>query len=129
MPGYDDLRTLRVEEAAEILGVRPEAVRIWAREGRLAAYKVGRRLRFRPQAIEEFLEGCRLEVPNAADMIRRGRTGKARGGGRRMATRRAGLPSKSRPAGGGSQPGRAAGPRPERPSGCAPAEEPAAAVR
>jgi len=89
MSGYEDLRTLTVEGVAEILGVRPEAVRIWAREGRLAAYKVGRRLRFRPQAIEEFLEGCRVKVPDPAEFIRRAtRGGKARRGGRRTAKNR-----------------------------------------
>lgn len=84
----DDLKTLTVEEVAEVLGVNGETVRRWAREGRLAAYKIGRRLRFRPQAVDEFLESCRLQVPDPADFIRRARGGKARGGGRRPHGRR-----------------------------------------
>jgi excisionase family DNA binding protein len=67
----DDLRTLTVEEVAEVLGVRPEAVRIYARAGRLAAYKVGRRLRFRPGAVDEFLESLRLAVSDPAGAARR----------------------------------------------------------
>jgi len=64
MPPCDDLRTLTVEEVAELLGVRPEAVRIWAREGELAATKWGRRLHFRPEAVEKFRESRSLRVPD-----------------------------------------------------------------
>ena len=135
MPIPDDLRTLTVEKTAEILGVHAESVRRYAREGRLAAYKVGRRLRFRPQAIEEFLEGCRLQVPDPAEFIRRARRGKARGGGRRTARRGAGLPGQFGRAAAGPQPGGAARPgaaarfSPEQPGVSASVAEPAAAVR
>jgi len=73
MPSLDDLRTLTVEDVAEVLGVRPEAVRIWAREGRLPAYKVGKRLRFRAQAVDEFLESLRLVVPDVDAFVRQAR--------------------------------------------------------
>jgi len=49
MSNLDDLRTLAVEEVAQILGVRPEAVRIWIREGLLRAMKWGRRFHVRPE--------------------------------------------------------------------------------
>jgi len=71
--GLEPLRLLGVEDAARVLGVRPEAVRIWAREGRLEAFKVGRRLRFRATSIDEFLESCRVHVPDPADFVRRAR--------------------------------------------------------
>jgi len=63
MATLEDLRTLTVEEAAELLGVRAEAVRLFVREGRLEGFKVGRRLRIRPAAVQEFLESCRVRPP------------------------------------------------------------------
>jgi excisionase family DNA binding protein len=83
MSDLDDLRTLTTEAIAEILGVRPEAVRIWARTGKLEAMRWGRRLRFRPEAVLEFQEAQRIQVPNARDFIRRMRAeGPGRGGRR-----------------------------------------------
>jgi excisionase family DNA binding protein len=69
MPPCDDLRTLRVEQVAELLGVRPEAVRIWAREGDLVAMKWGGRLHFRPEAVEQFRESRSLRVPDIPRQI------------------------------------------------------------
>jgi excisionase family DNA binding protein len=76
----NDLRTLTVEEAAELLGVRAEAVRLFVREGRLEAFKVGRRLRMRPAAVQQFLESCRVRppVPVAADRGKRRPRGRLR---------------------------------------------------
>jgi excisionase family DNA binding protein len=56
MEALDDLKTLTVEEAATLLAVRPEAVRIWVREGALEAMKWGRRLHIRPEALKRFQE-------------------------------------------------------------------------
>jgi excisionase family DNA binding protein len=67
----DDLRTLTVEEVAELLGVRPEAVRIWVREGELEAMRWGRRLRIRSEAVVRFQEGRRVGVPDASASVRR----------------------------------------------------------
>jgi len=58
----NDLSTITVEKVAALLHVRPEAVRIWAREGRLAAYKIGRRLRFRPEAVRAFQESKTVHI-------------------------------------------------------------------
>ena len=71
MPPCDDLETLTVEEVADLLDVRPEAVRLWAREGELAAMKWGRRLRFRAQDVRRFAESRWLFVPDPADFARR----------------------------------------------------------
>lgn len=60
MVSSDDLRTLTVEEAAAILAVRPEAVRIWIREGTLEAMRWGRRLRIRPEALRAFQDARRV---------------------------------------------------------------------
>jgi len=73
MTGLDDLRTLSVEEVAEALGVRPEAVRIWAREGKLEAMRWGRRLHFRPEVVRAFQDAQRVQVPDARAFVRRER--------------------------------------------------------
>jgi len=64
MMALDDLETLTVEEVAEILGVRPETVRIWIREGALRAMKWGRRFHVRPEAVEQFQEGRAFAAPD-----------------------------------------------------------------
>lgn len=37
------IKLLRIREAAEMLGVNPETLRRWDREGRLEAVRIGRR--------------------------------------------------------------------------------------
>ena len=69
-------RLLSVEDVAQVLGVRAEAVRIFAREGRLEAFKVGRRLRFRSASVDDFLETCRLRVPKPSETFARWRRGR-----------------------------------------------------
>jgi excisionase family DNA binding protein len=65
----DNLETLTVEQVAEVLGVHPESVRRWAREGDLAAMRWGRRLRFWPEAVREFQEARAVQVPSAEDFV------------------------------------------------------------
>ena len=135
MPGHDDLRTLRVEEAAEVLGVHGETIRRWVREGQLRAARWGGRLHITAEAVREFQAACQVQVPDPAEFIRRARRGKARGGGRRTARRGAGLPGQFGRAAAGPQPGGAARPgaaarfSPEQPGVSASVAEPAAAVR
>jgi len=69
----NDLSTLTVEEVADALGVRPETVRLWAREGKIEAMRWGRRLRFRPDAIRVFQESRAVEVPDAGEFVQRAR--------------------------------------------------------
>jgi excisionase family DNA binding protein len=69
----DDLRTLTVAEVAALLGVRPEAVRIWVREGRLEAMRWGRRLHFAPEAVREFQRGAAVKTADAREFVRRQR--------------------------------------------------------
>jgi len=65
-----DLRTLTVQDAADVLGVSSETVRRWIRSGRLVAMRWGRRFRIRPDAIEQFQESSRVEVRNPAVEVR-----------------------------------------------------------
>ena len=75
MTAMEDLRTLTVEQVAGILGVRPEAVRIWIREGAIDAMKWGRRLRIRPEAVRRFQDSRPVSAPDpirdSARLLRR----------------------------------------------------------
>ena len=73
-----DLETLTVERAAEILGVRPETVRIWVREGRLEAMRWGGRLRFRPEAVAAFQAASTVHIESPRERLRRSRRPGAR---------------------------------------------------
>jgi excisionase family DNA binding protein len=52
------VRLLGIREAAEILGVNPETLRRWDRDGKLAAVKVSKRgdRRYRKENIELFIK-------------------------------------------------------------------------
>lgn len=76
MPGLEDLRTLTVEETAELLGVHAESVRRWAREGLLPAARWGGRLHFSVDAIRRFQEAAAVPHHDPADLVRRARRGK-----------------------------------------------------
>ena len=49
---------LRLEEVAERLAVSKPTVRRLARSGALASLVVGRQVRFRPEAVDEYLARC-----------------------------------------------------------------------
>ncbi len=51
------IKLLRIKEAAEILGVNPETLRRWDKEGKLPAVKVSVRgdRRYKPEDIEKFI--------------------------------------------------------------------------
>lgn len=52
------IKLLRIREAAEMLGVNPETLRRWDREGRLFAIKIGKRgdRRYRIEDIERLIK-------------------------------------------------------------------------
>jgi len=52
----EQLQTVNVARAAEILGVHPWTLYRWAREGRIPAVRLGRSVRFRVAALREWLE-------------------------------------------------------------------------
>lgn len=54
----DKLKLLKIREAAEILGVNPETLRRWDKEGKLPAIIVSKRgdRRYKPEDIEKFIE-------------------------------------------------------------------------
>lgn len=52
------IKLLRIREVAEMLGVNPETLRRWDREGRLKAVIVSKRgdRRYKPEDIQKFIE-------------------------------------------------------------------------
>jgi excisionase family DNA binding protein len=77
MTALDDLRTLTVEEVAEVLGVHGETVRRWVREGRLAAARWGGRLHFTAEAVREFQADAAVSIPDPIARVRLGRRRRA----------------------------------------------------
>jgi len=51
----EQLQTVNVTRAAEILGVHPWTLYRWVREGKIPAVKLGRSVRFRVTTLEEWL--------------------------------------------------------------------------
>ena len=76
MTTLEDLRTLTVEEVAELLGVQPESVRRWTREGKLPAARWGGRLHFSVEAIRQFQAAAAVHVLDPVDFVRRARRDK-----------------------------------------------------
>lgn len=58
MAAGNKTKLLRIREAAEILGVNPETLRRWDKEGKLPAVKVSVRgdRRYKPEDIDRFIE-------------------------------------------------------------------------
>ncbi len=54
-----DKKWLYVEDIASDLEVNVETVRLWIRQKKLAAYRVGRDYRIRPEDYHKFLEESR----------------------------------------------------------------------
>ena len=55
---------LNLSEAAEILGVHPSTVRLWADQGRLPVHRTqGGHRRFKRQEVELWTQSQRLETP------------------------------------------------------------------
>jgi len=50
---------LSMREAAAVLGISPFTLKDWAREGRIASLKIGRRVLFTQSDLEEFLTSSR----------------------------------------------------------------------
>ena len=73
MTALDDLRTLTVEEVAEVLGVHAESVRRWVRDGSLQAARWGGRLHITAEAVRQFQNVRKVIVADPADLIRRAR--------------------------------------------------------
>lgn len=52
---HEKLQTVDVARAAEVLGVHPWTLYRWAREGKIPSIKLGRSVRFRVAALEEWM--------------------------------------------------------------------------
>lgn len=65
-PGYekvlfDNLIWLNTKEAAELLRVSPNSLRIMVCRGEIPSYKLGKRLRFKKSELDELLESSKTE--------------------------------------------------------------------
>jgi len=56
---------MTARQLAEYLGFSPSTVVDWAEAGKVPAFKVGGRLRFRPSEVEAWLEVTRMNGPGA----------------------------------------------------------------
>lgn len=68
------MELLTVQETARILKVAPITIRRFIAEGRLAAVKVGKGIRVRKEAVEQFATPVESKAPSAARARRAGRT-------------------------------------------------------
>ena len=56
-----------IEDVAEYLSITEDTARTWLKEGRLPAYKVGKRYKFKLSDIDEWVRSGRInEVENAS---------------------------------------------------------------
>ncbi len=60
--GQGPEKLLTVPEAAEFLGMAPNTIYIWGREGKLPALKIGSAVRFRRSDLEAFLDSQRQDL-------------------------------------------------------------------
>jgi excisionase family DNA binding protein len=56
---------LSAAEAALLLGIHPNTLLLWAREGRVPSLHLGRRVKFRASSLNEWLSGTKLVEPFA----------------------------------------------------------------
>lgn len=62
-------RLLTARELGELLGFAAGTVVDWAEQGRVPAFKVGGRLRFRESEVLAWLEGQRLGASHRPDVV------------------------------------------------------------
>jgi len=55
-------KLLDINEAASLLGVRPQTLYLWVSQKRIAYRKIGRLVRFRMSDLEEFVDQVRQPV-------------------------------------------------------------------
>ena len=56
-------RLVTAREVGDYLGFKASTIVDWAEAGKVPAFKVGGRLRFRTSEVEAWLDGCRLIGP------------------------------------------------------------------
>lgn len=70
---------LNLSEAAEILGVHPSTVRLWADQGRLPVHRTqGGHRRFKRQEVELWTQSQQMETPREADLLVQSALGRTR---------------------------------------------------
>ncbi len=60
--GWPVEKLLDINEAASLLGVRPQTLYLWVSQKRIAYRKIGRLVRFRMSDLEEFVDQVRQPV-------------------------------------------------------------------
>jgi excisionase family DNA binding protein len=55
-----------IQEAAQFLGISTVTLRRYIKDHKISAYRIAGRYRFKKEALEEFLEACRLGGPQKA---------------------------------------------------------------
>ncbi|GAB4580276.1 MAG: helix-turn-helix domain-containing protein [Anaerolineales bacterium] len=70
---------LNLSEAAEVLGVHPSTVRLWADQGRVPVHRTqGGHRRFKRQEVELWSQSQRMETPREADLLVQSALGRTR---------------------------------------------------
>lgn len=70
---------LNLSEAAEILGVHPSTVRLWADQGRVPVHRTqGGHRRFKRHEVELWTQSQQLETPREADLLIQSALGRTR---------------------------------------------------
>ncbi len=70
---------LNLSEAAEILGVHPSTVRLWADQGRVPVHRTqGGHRRFKRHEVELWTQAQQLETPREADLLVQSALGRTR---------------------------------------------------
>lgn len=57
----EDFAMLDIEEVMQRLGVSDSTIRRLVRDGKLRAYRIGRRLKFKQEDVDRFVEGQVIE--------------------------------------------------------------------
>lgn len=54
-----EIEMLNIDEVSAVLRVHPETLRRFIREGRISAYKIGRRKLIEKSEVEKFIKKCK----------------------------------------------------------------------
>lgn len=66
MDGVSFAPLLTAEKAGRLLGLHPETVRRWAREGKMSHRRLGRRVMFRISDLDDFVERYTIDAVRVA---------------------------------------------------------------
>lgn len=58
----DENRLMNTERLAELLGVKPQTLRMWTSQKRISFTKIGSLVRFTPEQVEELIQRGKQEA-------------------------------------------------------------------